>query len=126
MALIRVSYRPTLAPDDYKRLRRERRLKRTLQAEAAIRAWAQAHGFALRVLNGGHQLWLATSLLIGKFEGQCLSAIRASAQDVPQASPPRPRSAPAGQAVRLVQFQKRGLSLTGKGHTLLCCDRDCA
>jgi len=49
--------RPTLAPDDYKRLRCERRLERTLQAEAAIRAWAQEHGFALRVLNDGHH-WI--------------------------------------------------------------------
>lgn len=49
--------RRALAPDDYKRRRRGRRLQRTLQAEAAVRAWAQKHGFALRVLNGGHH-WI--------------------------------------------------------------------
>ncbi|MFB3905368.1 MAG: hypothetical protein ACE15E_18120 [Acidobacteriota bacterium] len=49
--------RPALAPDDYRRRRRGRRLKRTLQAEAAVRAWAQKHGLALRVLNGGHH-WI--------------------------------------------------------------------
>lgn len=49
--------RPALAPEDYKQRRRERRMGRTLQSEAVVRAWAERHGFALRVLNGGHH-WL--------------------------------------------------------------------
>ena len=48
---------PVLAPDDYKRRRRERRMQRTLQSEAAVRGWAEQHGFALRVLNSGHH-WM--------------------------------------------------------------------
>jgi hypothetical protein len=49
--------RPALTPDDYKRRRRERRLERTLHAEAAVQAWARKQGFALRVLNDGHH-WI--------------------------------------------------------------------
>ena len=49
--------RLVLAPEDYKCRRRERRLERTLQSEAEVRAWADHHGFALRVLNDG-QHWL--------------------------------------------------------------------
>lgn len=46
-----------LSPGDYKRQRRERRRGRTGNAEKEIRAWAQRHGFTLRVLNDGHH-WL--------------------------------------------------------------------
>jgi len=48
---------PVLAPREYMRHQRERRKKRTLQSESAVRAWAEKHGFALRVLNDGHH-WI--------------------------------------------------------------------
>jgi hypothetical protein len=46
-----------LAPDDYKRLRRERRTNRTARLESHVRAWAEQRGLSLRVLNDGHH-WL--------------------------------------------------------------------
>lgn len=49
--------RPALAPDDYKRRRRARRIDRTARAEPQVRAWAEQHGCSLRVLNDGHH-WL--------------------------------------------------------------------
>ncbi len=48
---------PALAPDEYKRRRRERRMRRTVHSESGIQSWAEQHGFALRVLNGGHH-WI--------------------------------------------------------------------
>lgn len=44
-------------PDDYKRLRRERRMERTAHSEARIRNWAGQRGWSLKILNGGHH-WL--------------------------------------------------------------------
>jgi hypothetical protein len=49
--------RPVLAPGEYKRRRRERRMERTLHSEAVVRGWADQHGFTLRVLNNGHH-WI--------------------------------------------------------------------
>jgi hypothetical protein len=44
-------------PIEYKRRRRERRIKRTGQSEAEVRRWAEQRGLALRVLNDGNH-WL--------------------------------------------------------------------
>ena len=49
--------RRVLSPEEYKRQRRERRMDRTSQQEAQVRAWAGQHGCSLRVLNDGHH-WL--------------------------------------------------------------------
>ncbi len=49
--------RPVLAPNDYKRQRRGRRMERTAHSESEIRAWTEQRGCSLRVLNGGHH-WL--------------------------------------------------------------------
>ena len=46
-----------LAPDEYKRRRRERRMDRTARLESEVRAWAERYGCTLRVLNDG-QHWL--------------------------------------------------------------------
>jgi len=59
--------RPALTPDGYRRRRRGWRLERTLQAEAAVRAWARKHGFALRVLNGGHHWILEKAGLVAEW-----------------------------------------------------------
>jgi hypothetical protein len=48
---------PVLSPDEYKRRRREHRLQRIAHSEVEIRAWAEARGCLLRVLNGS-QHWL--------------------------------------------------------------------
>lgn len=49
--------RTDLSPEEYKRQRRERRMKRTSSLESAVRAWAERRGCSLRVLNDGHH-WL--------------------------------------------------------------------
>ncbi len=46
-----------LAPDEYMRRRRARRMDRTAQLEAQVQEWARRHGCTLRVLNDGHH-WL--------------------------------------------------------------------
>jgi len=51
---------PELVPDEHKRRRRERRMDRTSDLETEIRAWAEQHGFTLRVLNDGHHWLLLT------------------------------------------------------------------
>ena len=48
---------PVLGPDDYMRLRRQRRMERTANSESAVRGWAEKHGLELRVLNDGHH-WI--------------------------------------------------------------------
>ncbi|MBI4662448.1 MAG: hypothetical protein HY735_26830 [Verrucomicrobia bacterium] len=53
----RQAERLVLAPDEYKRRRRERRMDRTAALEPQVRTWAERHGCSLRVLNGGHH-WL--------------------------------------------------------------------
>jgi predicted kinase len=49
------------------RRRRERRMRRTQQSEAEVRAWAERYGLALRVLNNGHHWILDKSGFIAEW-----------------------------------------------------------
>jgi hypothetical protein len=46
--------RRVLAPEEYKKQRRERRMERISRLEEQVRVWAERHGCSLRVLNDGH------------------------------------------------------------------------
>lgn len=54
---LRKRNRPALAPDDFKRRRRERRMKLTLHSEGSVRGWGEKHGFVQRVPNDAHH-WI--------------------------------------------------------------------
>jgi len=46
-----------LTPLDYKRERRQRRMRRNVDVRGDVEAWAARHGFSLRVNNDGHH-WM--------------------------------------------------------------------
>ena len=48
---------PSLDPREFRRLRRDRRLKRNSNAADEARAWAARNGFTFRVGNEGHH-WM--------------------------------------------------------------------